>query len=230
MSKLIKLLKEKSMTLIVSLPQNSSELAKAAQEGGADAIKIHMNIKHAASGIVFGDFEEEKMMIEDIMNKVKIPVGIVPGNEVLPQEKDMAALKKMGIDFFDLFYNRIPNWMFDLKGFGKIAALDEDYSIDKLIELKDMRMDSFEAAVVPHSEYGKDLTVSDLQNYITIAVSSPLPVIVPTQKFIRVSDVPLLWDAGISALMIGTIVAGDTPETIYEATKKYKSAIENLGS
>ncbi|MFC1559617.1 hypothetical protein ACFLZ2_01660 [Candidatus Margulisiibacteriota bacterium] len=228
MSKLLKLFKEKPLTLIVSLPENSAELAEAAERGGADAIKIHMNMKHAASGTVFGPFDQEKEAVKAILDKVKVPVGIVPGNEILPAKEDMAALKKMGIDFFDLFHSRIPNWMFNLKGFGKVAALNEEYSVERLMELKDLRMDCLEAAIIPKSDYGKDLTVSDLQNYITIAVTSPLPVIVPTQKFIRTSDVPLLWDAGVAALMIGAIVAGDSSTSIHEATKKFKAEIGKL--
>jgi len=229
MSKFVKMLKKKPMTLIVSLPENSAALADAAERGGADAIKVHMNVKHAASGTVFGPFEQEKIFIEQIMDKVSVPVGIVPGNEELPTEREMSALKKMGIDFFDMFHENIPPWMFKLKGIGKIAAFGEDYSIDRLMELRDMDVDAFEAAIVERSEYGKDMTVSDLQNYITIAVSSSIPVIVPTQKFIRISDVPLLWDAGVSALMIGTIVTGDKPGSVYEATKNFRAEIDKLG-
>lgn len=229
MSKLVSLFKKKQMTLIVSLPENSSELAVAAEEGGADAIKVHMNVKHAASGTVFGSFKEEKDFILDILNKVKVPVGLVPGKDDLPNKSEMEALKKMGVDFFDLFHDKIPGWMLKIKSMGKVAALDESYSVERLIELQDLKIDCLEAAIVQKSDYGKDLTVSDLQNYITIAVSSPLPVIVPTQKYIRVSDVPLLWDAGIKSLMIGTIVAGDTAKSIYDSTKKFKEAVNLLG-
>lgn len=229
MSKLLKLLDDNIMTLIVSLPQNSVELAKAAEEGGADVIKIHMNMTHAASGTTFGSFEQEKKIIKEIVNSVKVPVGIVPGYEVLPSQKDMDGLSKIGVDYFDLFQDKIQDWMFDIKDMGKIAALSEEYSIERLTVLRDLKMDCFEAAIVPKNHYGASLTVGDLQNYITICISSPLPVIVPTQKYIRVSDIPILWDAGVSAVMIGTIVTGDTPGSILSATKKYKAAMNDLG-
>ena len=54
MKKLIDLLKTNKMTLIVSLPENSLELALAAVEGGADALKVHCGVKHKASGVEFG--------------------------------------------------------------------------------------------------------------------------------------------------------------------------------
>ena len=49
MSKLIDLMAKNKLTLIVSLPENSAGLAKAAIEGGADALKVHKDIR-AVSG------------------------------------------------------------------------------------------------------------------------------------------------------------------------------------
>jgi hypothetical protein len=50
--------KTKKMVLIASLPKNDPALAKAAAAGGADMLKIHLNVEHAASGTKFGSFDE----------------------------------------------------------------------------------------------------------------------------------------------------------------------------
>ena len=97
MNDLLRSIKKNKMTLIVSLPSNSKALAKAAAKGGADALKVHMNVKHEASGVVFGGYDDEKDAIGEVIDSVKIPVGIMPGNEELPSEKEMGALKKIGI-------------------------------------------------------------------------------------------------------------------------------------
>lgn len=46
MPELIKKLKDNKPTLVVSLVQNSVEMAKAAEEAGADGLKIYINFYH----------------------------------------------------------------------------------------------------------------------------------------------------------------------------------------
>ena len=47
------------MELIVSLPSNDPAMAQAATGAGADAVKLHMNVTHDASGTRFGSFAED---------------------------------------------------------------------------------------------------------------------------------------------------------------------------
>ena len=51
--RLLSLLRQRP-ALAVSLPLNDIALAKAAEEAGADALKIHINVHHDASGTHFG--------------------------------------------------------------------------------------------------------------------------------------------------------------------------------
>ncbi len=230
MSKLLEAFEKNLLTLIVSLPENSAELAKAAIAGGAHALKIHLNIKHAASGTQFGTFREERSIIEDILEVADIPVGIVPGEERLPTEKDMKELVALGIDFFDIKLKHLPPWMLKLKGIGKIAAIDENFSIDEILKFKGSGIDAIEAAVVPKSGYGKELISSDLQQYITLSTASGLPVVIPSQRRIAVSEVPIIWDTGAKALMIGAVVTGKTAKSIEKATKEFRFAVDDLGA
>lgn len=79
MSRLLEKLKSSKMCLIASIPQNNYELAKAAWEAGADAIKVHINIWHRASGNSFGSLEENREVFEKILKDSPVPVGIVAG-------------------------------------------------------------------------------------------------------------------------------------------------------
>ena len=45
------------MDLVVSLPRNDVELATAAANAGANALKVHMNVAHRASGTHFGTYD-----------------------------------------------------------------------------------------------------------------------------------------------------------------------------
>jgi len=230
MSKLLDAFDKNPLTLIVSLPSNSVELARAALKGGAQALKVHLNITHAASGTMFGDFKAEKNVIRDILKAADVPVGVVPGEEKLPTQNEMEELISMGIDFFDINVKYLPEWMLGLKKIGKMASVDESYSIDEIIKYKELGVDALEAAIVPKSHYGKELIVGDLTQYITLSTASHLPVVIPTQKKVAISEVPIVWDTGAKALMIGAIVTGRTVKSIEKTTKEYRFAVDDLGN
>jgi len=229
MSKLIKLFDKNKLTLIVSLPENSPELARAAIEAGADALKVHINITHKAAGTQFGSLNDEKSALKEILDMSDVPVGIVPGEKNLPTEAEMKELSKMGFDFFDIKFKNMPGSMLKIKGLDKIVALEKDFSMDQLIDFKTTGVDGVEAAIVSTSDYGKTLNVGDLQGYISIAISAGVPVIVPTQKSIKTSEVPIIADTGVKGLMIGAIVTGKTANSIKKATREYRIAIDDLG-
>ena len=216
------------LTLIVSLPENSAELAKTAEKAGADALKVHINVKHKASETKFGTFEEEKSKLSEIVKAVKIPVGIVPGEETCATEEEMENLRRMGFDFFDMYLRVMPSYMLQLKGMAKVVAIDEKYTVDKIFGLRRLGADALEAAIVPESGYGKELTVGDLQHYITLAISTEIPVIVPSQRAVKVSEVPIIHDTGVKGLMIGAIITGTIPKSIAETTAAFRVAVDNL--
>lgn len=52
------MVKENKFTLVVSLPENNLELARAALEGGAQAIKVHANYGTAPAAIPLGHMKK----------------------------------------------------------------------------------------------------------------------------------------------------------------------------
>ena len=56
----------RSGVLIASLPRNDPELARAALAGGADVLKVHLNVTHNASGVRFGSLAEKAANLEAI--------------------------------------------------------------------------------------------------------------------------------------------------------------------
>ncbi len=228
MSGLLKLFDKNKLTLIMSLPENSLEMAKAAIDAGADALKVHCNIKHKASGVAFGSLEEEGAKLAAILKESKIPVGIVPGADRKPTLDEMKEIVKMGFDFVDMNVSDMPDYFHSFTGITKVAALENESQLEQVVEKKKSDFKALEAAVVPHLGYGQNLTIGDLRAYITLAVSSGLPVIVPTQRKITREEVPILSDTGIKAIMIGAIVTGKTPALIGRAVKDFREAIDEL--
>lgn len=220
--------KKKKMPLIASLPKNDTKLAAAAEAGGADMLKIHLNVEHAASGTHFGSFEEERGNIETILSAVKIPVGIMPGAAKTATLDEMIELEKLGIVFFDIYTTDMPAEYLKLKKMEPMAALGAGWEDREPKSLSALGVKLLEASVVNHEEYGSKLAMSDLITYSFIAEKFKGSVIVPTQKAIKPEEVGILYQTGVRGLMIGKIVAGDTPAKFEAATKKFAGAIAKL--
>ena len=111
--------------LLVSLTRNDPHLARIALENGADAIKVHLNCAHFASGTNFGSWEEEKVRVLEVAQVVQphIPLGIVTGAEEVPPEADLEDIGRQGFDFWDLFANHLPPAYLDWPKMGRMAAV-----------------------------------------------------------------------------------------------------------
>jgi hypothetical protein len=215
-SKLIELLKKEPMTLIVNMPECTTRSAKMAESAGAHAIIIKI------------DSSKDKSDLINIVKAVNIPVGVMIEDDAFVLESQMRALIKLGFDFFGTSILSVRDWMLDLKGFGKIARLNSDHELEDLTRLSDKPIDAVDAAIMPKETEGKDLTVGDLQQYITICLSTGLPVIVPSQKMIRPSEVPIIWDTGAKGLIIDDKVFGDDMKKASVLIKEFRAAIDSL--
>jgi len=216
--------------LIVSLPRNDPDLARAAASGGADALKVHINVHHDASGTHFGSLAEERGAFERILSAVSIPVGIVTGAATMASRRDLDALREMGLDFFDAFAHHMPTWMLSFEGMARIAAIDASYSPQDLSLLESLGAQAFEAALIPHSEYGTPVTLRDVARYRALCAATRRPVIVPSQRKIEPSETALLvQQAGARAIMIGAIVTGSEALSIERSAAAFRAALDALG-
>lgn len=228
MNRLLRLLSSRPL-LIVSLPANSLPLAKAAAEAGADALKVHLHIRHEASGTHFGPLAQERSVLEEIL-ALGLPTAIVVGaEESMASAEEMAEIKKMGFEAFDAYAHHLPAWMFALSGMAKMVAVDETYSPKAARRLEALGMDLLEAAIIPPSGYGKPLMLQDLLHYRALREAVSVPIVIPTQRHIQPEEVPLLFNCcRPNALMIGAIVTGAEPDSIGEATARFKQALAEL--
>ena len=204
MSRLLDAMKSKTLTLIVHIPENVVDLAKAAESSGADVL------------IVSYDKEADK-----IPKEVSIPVGL---DLSLSAPKDIESLS--GFDFINFNHNALDNYA-NFKN-TKVIILDDYYTLDKLMSITAKNIDAINAAIIPIRQKGKDLLVGDLQNYIAIALSSNLPVIIPTQRSIKVSEVSRIWDTGVKGLILTDVVLGKNIKLLSKAIKEYRVAIDDI--
>ena len=223
MPKLIEMLNKNMLTLVVALPKNDPELAEAAVKGGADALQLHINTPG------FGDFAGEKENLAKVLKAVNVPVGIVTGAKKHASQLEMDKLKKMGIDFFNLDMENMPEYAAKVKGPSKVIALGPRFTIDLVLGVQKYNAEAVDATIIPATGWGKNLLVGDLQNYISIVLSAGIPVIVPTEKRIHPSEVAIISDAGAKGLLLTSMITGNTAKHVHDATLTYRAAIDDLG-
>jgi len=223
MPRLIEMLNANKLTLITALAQNEPALAQAAVEGGTDALLLHVNVRE------FGDYISEKEKIKGVLDVVDVPVGVVTGHKEQATHAEIEEMVKMGVDFFNIKIEYAPRFVPDLKKVAKVMALGSRFTIDVVLGVGRYGANAIDAAIIPSSEYGKELMVGDLQNYISIVMSAGIPVIVPTQRSIKSSEAAIIADTGAKGLMLTPIVTGKTAKGVKEKVQEFRVAVDDIG-
>lgn len=215
-----------NLPILVSLPKNDIELAKAAIRGGAAGVKVHLNAHHRASGTVFGTFQEELPFLKEL-SALGVPLAIMVGQEVVPTVAEMNQLRDLGFQGFNLYLHHLQPWLLEAP-LRPILALPHAWTEEDIAKLLGVKDAWIEASIVDPSDYGKPLTDEDVQQYQEIVNRSKRPVIVPSQKKITVADLPRLKQTGVSALLVGVIVTGGTPESMETAVRSLVDAASRI--
>lgn len=225
-----KLLIDNDFSLVVSLPANRIDLVQAAIDGGADAIKVHLNVQHAASGNLFGSFEDNKEFLKSLVKLAgHRPVGLVPGAaDAYISSDEVSKLEDIGVDFFSSYSEHLPVFMLKSQKLTKMVAIHDTYQTI-LEAIRTSEIDIVEASIMPTTEYRNPLNYFDVLQYRKICEITGKPVLIPTQKAVLPGEVFALKNAGCKAVMIGANVMKDqSAESCLEATIQFRKAIDNL--
>ena len=226
MNQLRNQLDDNDWTLLVSLPKNEIELAQAALNGGAQGLKVHLNVEHFASGTRFGSFDEERAALGKIVtlaHEFGASVGVVPGSaQNFASPADFRALAEIGIDYFDAYPFDCPAWALAQDDLDVMMAAYFGGDIAEMVEFEFLGMSLCEASVLNHDDYGKPLNALDLARYAALCNHLEVPVIVPSQKKIEPFDLPALRKTGAKALLIGAIVTGRDAQSIESAARAFR--------
>ena len=215
-------------TLMVSLPKNSPELARAAVDAGAQCLKVHINCHHFASDTRFGSWDEEKAVISEIKEICgDIPLGLVTGEEKQPSTDDLAEISSFGFDFWDLFCRYTPPEFLGLP-MGKMVAIDSSWEPWLVQSLATLGIDVIESSIIPRDQYRGELNLEDLARYTRLARVSPMPILIPTQRAIKPSQISSLVQAGAAGITIGAVVTGLEAASLAQKTAEFRTAIDAL--
>jgi len=216
-------------TLLASLPANDIDLARAALRGGAQGLKVHLNVEHFASGSRFGSFDEEHERIAAIVEVAReagASVGVVPGGSgkfATPEE--FAHLKEIGVDYFDAYPFDCPAWATLQTDLDVMIAAHNGMPLDELRRYGAFGMSLCEASVIAHDEYGTPLSARDLAIYSDVCERAGVPTIIPSQKKLEARDIPALRKTGAKGVLLGAIVLGREAGSIEEGLKAFSGRV-----
>ncbi|WP_239615075.1 hypothetical protein [Cohnella mopanensis] len=229
MAKLQESLNKRNLTLIVSLPANDADLARAALEAGADGLKVHYNVGHRASGNHFGQLDEYEDVFRSIRDQFDGPFGVVPSGSIEgAKREDIERLAPMGFDFYSIYGHHLPSFMLDGLGLERTFAINESSDLSLLASASHYGFTALEASVIPGAEYGTPLSFADVLKYRYLVEHAKMPVLVPSQRKLVPDDIRALSDTGVKAVMLGAIVVGKTEDTLRKAVAEIRNAIDRL--
>ncbi|MET0436304.1 MAG: hypothetical protein ABW043_02290 [Devosia sp.] len=210
--------------VIVSLARHDLDLAKAALDGGAFALKTHLNAYHRATGTTFGTFEQERPFFEELA-KLGCPLLVMAGQETVPTASEMDALADLGFEGFNVYIDHMQPHLLQSR-LRPMPALSSTSTPEDVAEIAALPGCIIEASIMPFERYRTAMTPADLDRYRSIAAAVDVPVIVPSQLSFTPDDLEQLRQAGIAAPLLGAIVTGDTPTSMraaVEAAAKHRN-------
>lgn len=229
MARFLEILEQNKMTLVVSLPKNSLEMAKVAVANGAQAIKMHLNVHHRASGNQFGSLTQELEVVKSIIESVNVPVGLVPGGaEAFINVEELEVMEKLGVDFFSVYSHHMPLFLSQSNKLTRMVAIDKPPCQLTLQGLGLAPFDVLEASIMPGDQYGTPLSFADIIAYAGLVQGVNKPVLIPTQKAIKPQEIAILSNIGVKAVMIGAVVTGQDLEGFGQVITDFAQAIAKL--
>ena len=229
MNKLLDRLNNNKMCLIASIPENNYEIAKAAWEAGADAVKVHINVWHRASNNTFGTLEDNFEVFSKILKDCPVPVGIVVGEDAFVAEDNVDKAIEMGFDFISLYGHHTPASLAYRKDITNFFAVNSTYTFDEINAVSNSSFaDILEMSICLPETYGERLNAKDLVRYEYLSKHSAIPTVVPTQHLVLPTDVKALYKCGVKAVRVGAISRGKDIETISKTLKEFRKEIDKL--
>lgn len=219
-----KLLSRQKMPIIVSLPENRMDLAQAAIDAGADALKFHINTLHRASDNVFKEIDDYIDIFKEVRQTFLGPMGIVIGDEFEKVTRvSTSQLKELGFNYYSLNATDIGSKTLLQNDLGHTVAINHNFNFSQLPAIESFNIQAVELSIIRKEDYGKSLHFEDLLAYKSYRDHTRLPLIVPSQKRLVPEDLLLLRNIGIDSIMLGVVTLGKTAESIYNTIEKFIS-------
>ncbi len=212
----------KEYSLLASLPKNSTSLAVQAEEGGADALILHIDGEEGSHPSHYGSYDLHDTYINDVISTVSLPCGIFVGGgkELSPEywERVMSS----GFSFVEMYAHQMPTFILSDDRVKKVAAISTGYILEQVKEISNIQeVDGIDIATVPPQARGSPFSVLDCATVKVICGLSTKPVLLRTQKRLTESDRSRVVAMGVRGLVVDPCVLSGTDEA-------YKDEIEGM--
>lgn len=212
MSSFVAEIKNKPFSLIVEIPTISSSYIQAAYENKADFIRI--------KPLSFYDLQNAQEALK--ISKLLMGLDLVNIKEEI-KIKDVQKFSFLTLPFRSRKNQKLENIKLPF-----LLRLSTLYSLDDIVSMEKNTLAVLEADIVPKPGWGREMINADLQNYISIALASKAPVLVPTQRNILPSEVAILWDAGIKGIILTSEFLDNDIEQFEKKLQDFSAAIKEL--
>lgn len=224
-------LRESKPLVIVELPSNSLELARAAVEGGADSVIAQLYNEHPVTHAYTGGLELEASALKDMVEQLSVPVGLHLGSEGRVMKDEWKKIAEIGIDYIAASIISIPPYVLGQNDLSKIIYLPtglpfEHYrsigSFDGIIAI------SFEASSQTQPDPQFRLNALDLLNLETVSKLSSIPVLFRASQDVEEEDIRLIIARGCSGVIVDPAFTGSTSEHFKSTTQFYSNALMQM--
>lgn len=182
--------------------------------------------------VLFVELKKDNLSFVDLLEKIEVD-GII-----FPSKSDIRRIKReclVGCYYEEgEDYSELDFCVIDLKKKLKskekidfLGKIGQGYDLDSILNIDP---EIFKGVLAEVTSYPKNkfLTVGDLQTYISMALSSPIPVLISTKKNIHPSEVKLLHDADVKGIVLTKNAYGDTENSFLKTVSSFKKEIDNL--
>lgn len=215
----------RNFLLLGDIHLNSKDFAACCEEAGADAVIFHIN-HDGFGGARFGGLELEEDSLKDSLSVLKIPAGLTIGDTKTMLESDWESIVGLGFGFVNMFAHQFPTFVWEDSRVQKVVSIGSGYILEQVKGLSQFESTSgIVAALTPSQAIGTPLTILDVTTLKLIAGLSAKPILLPTQRSIRTSDLDILKEIGCRGLLITTTVYGDTTESCRQKLVSFRELV-----
>jgi hypothetical protein len=207
----------KEYTVIASLPKNSTSLALAAVDGGADAVMLNIEGDEGASPSHSGSYDLHDAYINDVISTVTVPCGLFIGGGRLLTQEYWERIMSSAFSFVEMYAHQMPTFVLADERLKKVSAISTGYILEQVKQLSAMDgIEAIDVATVPHQMRGAPFSVLDYATLGVIVNLSAKPVLLRTQKKLSRGDVLRIAELGVKGLVVDPCILSGTDEAYKE--------------
>ncbi len=217
-----------ALTIVATLPQNSSEYAFAATEAGADAIMLGIDKTDTSLPGLFGSFEMMEASIDAILSSAGVPVGISIGDSRPLVEENWERIVSKPFSFVNMYAHHMPPFVLEDERVEKLVSIGPGYMLEQVKSISETEgATALEAAIVAPQGRNHIFSALDLATLGVLARLSAKPLLLRTQKRMGAKDVRSVVRSGLRGISVDASSLEPGIEAYRDAISTFRSQVSS---